>query len=132
MSTALYSTMGDFWDKYQQRLHLATFWSGLGLIYDNEYLQVYQGNLSKTIFDCPVFIKKQWVCLELDEWVDNLVPHEHYHFEFDATAAQEEFFLLPAIPPELDENLAVFMNGVRLTNGIDYIFNVKDDPLKLL
>jgi len=126
-SDLFYSVLSDFWKSYQQRSQLSKFWQGLTTVWDNEYLQVYQADLSKSVLTVPVRWHKQWVNIQFDAYIDNKVPHDHFAFEFTATGGETFVTLVPAAsPPEEEVNLAVFLNGVYMTRDTDYTYNIAD------
>ena len=80
----LYRVLSDFWKDYEQRDQLATCWGGMSQVIDNEYLQIYQSDFSKSLSTVPVYWRYQWVNIEFDNWQSNEVRYlRDYIFRSD-------------------------------------------------
>jgi hypothetical protein len=130
MTRAFYEHLSPFWNHYENSNELATIWSGYGLVYDNEYISLFEANLSKSLFDIPVLAHKQWVNLELNSYTDNMVNHDHSFEEFIAAGGENFVTLTTTTPPDLEENLFVYKNGDKLLSNTDYTYST-GDPQKV-
>ncbi len=108
-----FKSLGSFWDRYAQRDILGKFWEGAAQIIDNEYLQLFQANFSKSVLDVPLEWHYQWILLDLVKEAQVVVVHDHLFLELTATGGETKITLVGATTPV---KVTVFLNTVFLSD----------------
>lgn len=122
----LFRLLGDFWDSYKERPQIACTWSGIAQLMDDQYLQLYQQDFSKSLQTVPVYWRYNWSNLVLDDWEANEVFHKHYFVQRTTTGGETSFNLGDLIAPEAFHpatKLHVNLEGVELAEGTDYTYS---------
>lgn len=110
----LYSALSNFWNKYVQRDNLGKFWEGVSQTLDNEYLQIFQANFSKSVFNVPVEWHYQWNLLTLVKEPEVVEIHDHFFLELTAGGGETIIALPGATAPV---KITVFVNGIFLSDN---------------
>jgi hypothetical protein len=109
----IFKSLGSFWDRYAQRDILGKFWEGAAQIIDNEYLQLFQANFSKSVLDVPLEWHYQWILFDLVKEPEAVVVHDHLFLELTATGGETKISLTGATTPV---KITVFLNTVFLSD----------------
>ena len=108
----IFKVLNNFWDQYKQRDILGKYWEGLAQVLDNEYLQIFQANQSKSLDLVPVEWHYQWIPFDLEVFGSGLVVHDHFFLKLTAAGGET----LVSLPGAVDaKNVLVYLNGVLLS-----------------
>lgn len=114
-----HKVLSDFWLDYEQKDWMNKYWESLCQVMDEEYLELYQANFSKSILYCPVYTRRLWLNYQFEEsdWKLNRKPHSHkYHSisGFTGTTINLPFEVEP-------RNILVFQNQSLIQYSRDYL-----------
>jgi len=116
----MHNALSDYWLEYEEKGWLNKFWESICQVMDEEYLELYHANFSKSVLYTPVYIRRLWLnytFLESD-WIPNEQPHWHKSYSWTAIGGETEIDL----PFDIEDTASlVFKNGLLMQYSREYL-----------